>query len=182
MKNYSYSHLFIITIVIIGSITIQSCRKGKDDPLISFRSRDGRLCREWKLTNITGNSANNAISYKDEDTTLTDAGTTLWINASFYITFNKDATVTFIEIKTNNSTGTQAPTISDKSYWAWLNSEKKKEFLLLPESVNPFGIIPSTALNGVFYIDCLKASKLILVCDDETGLTTTNLTFTFAAR
>lgn len=180
MKKYTYSSLFIITSVIIASLTIQSCKKGKNDPFLSLRSRDGRLCRAWKLTSITGNSANNKITY--DGSTVTDAGTTLWVSATFQITFNKDASVNFVEIKTNNSTGAEAPTITDKNFWTWLNSEKSKEFLSLPISVNPFGLIPSTALNGVFYVDCLKASKLVLVCDDENGLATTNLTFTFTAQ
>src|SRR5271157_2412227 len=123
MKKSSYSHLLIITIVIICSATIQSCKKGKDDPLISLKSRDGRLCRAWNLTKIEGNSASNTITY--DGSTVTDAGITLWISAAFSMTFDKDATVNFIETKTNNGTGSQAPTITDKSYWTWLNSEKK---------------------------------------------------------
>jgi hypothetical protein len=180
MRKYSYLHLFIITVVIIGSVTIQSCKKGKNDPLISFRSRAGRLCREWKLTNITGYSANNSVTF--DGSHVIDANDTLWVGADFDITFNKDATVNFIETKTNNSSGAAAPTISDKSYWAWLNSKKSKEFLLLPQSVNPFGLIPPATLNGEFYIDCLKATKLILVCDDESGIATTKLTYTFTAE
>ena len=180
MRKDSHWHLFIITVVIISSFTIQSCRKGKDDPFISLRSRDGRLCREWKLTSITGYSCNNSITY--DGSTLIDANTTLWISSTFDITFNKDATFDFIESKTNNSTGAEAPTITDKNYWTWLNSEKSKEFLLLPQSVNPFGLIPPTSLNGVFYIDCLKATKLILICDDENGLATTKFIYTFTAQ
>jgi hypothetical protein len=34
----------------IVSVTVQSCRKGEDDPAISLRSRDARLIGEWKLS------------------------------------------------------------------------------------------------------------------------------------
>lgn len=180
MKRNNALGLFIITVVIIGSVAIQSCKKGKDDPFISLRSRAGRLCRAWKLTTISGNSAGNTVTY--DGSTVTVAGTTLWVSTTFDITFNKDASVNFLESKTNNTTGSEAPTITDKSYWTWLDSKKSKEFLQLPESVNPFGLIPATSVNGRFYVDCLKATKLVLVCDDENGLANTNLTFTFAAQ
>jgi hypothetical protein len=182
MKKYSFLRIFIITVVIISSVTIQSCKKGKDDPLISFRSRDGRLCRAWNLTNITGYSANNTITF--DGSNVIDNNDTLYVSANFTITFVKDATFNFVETKTiyvyNN--GQLAPTVTDNSYWAWLNSEKTKEFLQLPESVNPFGLIPASALSGVFYVDCLKASKLILVCNNNSGIADTKLTFTFTAQ
>jgi len=36
--------------VAIVSVTVQSCKKGEDDPAISLRSRDARLIGEWKLS------------------------------------------------------------------------------------------------------------------------------------
>jgi hypothetical protein len=46
MKNL-FKTLIAVAIV---SVTVQSCKKGEDDPAISLRSRDARLIGEWKLT------------------------------------------------------------------------------------------------------------------------------------
>lgn len=46
MKRINY--LLILTIVAYSLITV-SCRKGEEDPFISFRSRNQRLIGKWKL-------------------------------------------------------------------------------------------------------------------------------------
>jgi hypothetical protein len=46
MKNL-FKTLIAVAIV---SVTVQSCKKGEDDPALSLRSRDARLIGEWKLT------------------------------------------------------------------------------------------------------------------------------------
>lgn len=54
---------FILLMVFITSINLSSCKKGDDDPAISFRSRKERLVGEWQLK--SGN-----ITYSDTSGTI----------------------------------------------------------------------------------------------------------------
>lgn len=58
---------FILLVVFAGLIGLNSCRKGEDDPFISFRSREARLTGEWKLNsgsiNYSDTSGNETITY-----------------------------------------------------------------------------------------------------------------------
>jgi hypothetical protein len=50
--------------VAIVSVTVQSCKKGEDDPAISLRSRDARLIGEWKLSKYESKTdVRDAVSY-----------------------------------------------------------------------------------------------------------------------
>jgi hypothetical protein len=66
MKNQNFPILLIIAFIIIGSFIFHSCKKGKDDPFISLRSRKERLCGEWDLsagniTKINGSSIDSTV-------------------------------------------------------------------------------------------------------------------------
>lgn len=47
-----YKHIFVLSIAVLFSI--QSCRKGEDDPLISLRPRTDRLTGKWELKYLNG--------------------------------------------------------------------------------------------------------------------------------
>jgi len=169
MKKLKIALLMIVAVVFI----LPSCKKGPDDPFISFRSRDGRLIRTWKLTNITGTYNNDAVTY--DGANVTEAGTTNYINATFVMTFDKDAKFSYTETKTSNFTGAKATTTTDQSYWFWSNSNKNKDFLIC--NANLFGLG-----SGEYFVDGLKTSTLTLKYDDETSTSITNLTFTFTKQ
>lgn len=62
MKQLSKSILKYSFAFVILSITMISCKKGPDDPAISFRSRKARVTNEWNLSKTNKNgSAQNSI-------------------------------------------------------------------------------------------------------------------------
>ena len=42
-------HLFTLLLLVVATGVISSCKKGEDDPGISFRGRANRLTNDWKL-------------------------------------------------------------------------------------------------------------------------------------
>lgn len=73
---------FLLAVTIFSAVFISSCKKGEDDPFISFRSRDSRIIGTWVLKNKTytsinhditntKNSVNSETSVSDEKTTTT---------------------------------------------------------------------------------------------------------------
>src|SRR6478609_2381439 len=56
-------HIYAILIFTVVIFSFSSCRKGEDDPLISFRSRTNRLEGEWKLKSWYATSNNYYLSF-----------------------------------------------------------------------------------------------------------------------
>ena len=168
MKSLKFALVMIVAVVFI----LPSCKKGKDDPFISFRSRDGRLMKTWKLTNIAGTYQGDAVTY--DGSNLSVAGTVTYKNATVQMTFDKEAAFSYTETKTINLS-TQSTTISDKGNWAWASASKSRDNIVIPVA-NFFG---NSSSLGIYYIDELKASTLVLKYDDETVTSVTNLTYTF---
>ena len=42
-------YFFTLLALVVCSTLFTNCKKGKDDPLISFHTRKSRLCSEWKM-------------------------------------------------------------------------------------------------------------------------------------
>ena len=127
--------IFIILFIGIFIIpSINSCKKGDGDPVISFKSRDARLCQTWVLTKIEGNKVSSGItttiSYdgtnfsavKSNNTSETGTGT-------FEITFNKEGTLDYTEAFL--PTGGVADNGSGTGNWVWAGSGKNKSSLYL---------------------------------------------------
>jgi len=172
MKKFKFALLMIVAVVFI----LPSCKKGADDPFITFRSRDGRLMRAWKLTNITGTYQGDAVTY--DGSNLSIAGTVTYKNATVQMTFDKEAAFSYTETKTINMSSAQATTESNKGNWAWASASKSRDNIVIPVA-DFFG---KSNNSGIYYVDELKASTLILKYDDETATSITNLTFTFAKQ
>lgn len=51
-------NLFYIVLLFSTILLFSECKKGKDDPMISFRSRNARFEGEWKLSSFTKTSSN----------------------------------------------------------------------------------------------------------------------------
>lgn len=104
-----------LLLILALSSTLFQCKKGEDDPFISFRSRKARVTGEWTLTSGsgtdtysgTGYSSTNSYNYTEnsytENTTTTSGGNTFTSsNAglySFKLEMKKDGTFTRTEIQ-----------------------------------------------------------------------------------
>lgn len=123
------------TLTIICALTVmpfQSCKKGPDDPFISFRSRKARLEGEWTLK-----------TYKKN-------GTEQNLSSTVIYTFKKDGTAIYKSTIGNFSTTTD-------QRWDFLtrgNDYKRKERLFIYDNENTDG--------NVYDIVELRNDKLVL--------------------
>ncbi len=131
-------------LVILSLIVIPSCKKGEDDPFISFRSRDARITAKWKLVNYESQSSYNGSS------------STQVLNGSIYTSTNSSGSYSYsyskeLEI---NSDGTykittirDGETSTESSIWYWINGTQNKSGIYL---------------NNDYIIDRLSHNDLIL--------------------
>ncbi len=140
-------HMLKSSIFLILLLSLLACKKGEDDPFISFRSRDARLIGEWQL--VESSSSSNGTYAKVFDGTFmhfyTDGELTDQYTYSLSYLFDKTGAFTSVEISNGSA-------ISGSSNWAWMNNAKRKS-----------GIVLS---NGHFYyIKRLSSKELVLYCD-----------------
>lgn len=169
-KSFS---LLVALMVLAAAFT--GCKRGEDDPALSFASRDGRLMRGWKLAawdKLTTTDINGTVftSTKSYDGTLLTTVNTAGISSSksytLELTFDKHGSLSVKEVEDGDL-------MSDISYWQWLNADKKKVVLVLNSGV--FG--------GSFYVNRLSSKELVLESnytevDDPSNTDITTVTVT----
>lgn len=144
-------------------ISIGSCKKGENDPFLSLKSRDARICGTWVLKSseatttysykIGTNTVSGSNSSKFDGSLLTKvwSGGSTSISYSEEISINKDGTYQHIIISDGNKQ-------EYKGYWNWMNDKKNKTSIFFD-------------YLGSFRIDQLKNKEMILVThyiDNET--------------
>ena len=174
MKKVKIALLALAAIVLV----LPACKKGPDDPFISFKSRDGRLMRGWNLTAIaetvvdgsstpalttttTYNGSSLVTSYSDGSPTTTATGT-------YTMTIGKNGVVTYTETYTAPG-ATSATVASGTGTWMWWSSSKSKEFLLIDGASNLFS-------GGMYFVDELKSKELILEVNSSSTSTSGGIT------
>lgn len=145
MKNFR-----IVLILVLGSLMVfNSCKRGAEDPFLSFKSRDARITGEWLITDITGsstqyvrylqepfagNSEREVINYSFSGYIMNQTITTTTVfdgqsttNTDIYtiyrnetVTIDKDGTVTVVRSYEDGEV------TSETGRWYWTNNNKKK--------------------------------------------------------
>lgn len=151
--------LKVMIVLFIGVLTLEGCRKGENDPLISLRSRDARVTGEWKLVEFESTrtevySEDNTTvtvvrtaSYDGTTWTRTNPGGTNSFSYSRNIIIDKDGKYVFKEAEDGDR-------YEESGRWSWLDDAKNKRRILLDS-------------HGTFYIDQLKNSEMIFTVDSE---------------
>jgi len=135
--------IFKITIVLfISVIAFSGCKKGEDDPGISFRSRTARFAGEWTLTSMDKTTIQTSSYYSStthetyNGSTLTNVFTVEGLSPqtttrSYVETFNteKDGTYKFTKVDDGD-------TYAEAGNWMWLDENdnmdiENKEAVLL---------------------------------------------------
>jgi hypothetical protein len=136
---FNFKTILVLFLGLFFTLPFQSCKKGEDDPALSFRSRKARVVGEWTLKEFT---VNGKAEPMDGVTKLE---------------FKKDGTGKIINID-NNMTNTYA------SRWDFLGGNgdyKKKERLFLYDEKSPDG--------QVYEIVELRNKKMTWRLLDESG-------------
>jgi hypothetical protein len=127
--------LLILSLVFLS---LASCRKGEDDPFLSFRSRDARVTQKWEVSEFTGfivaSEAGTSVSRSYELTqgTMTVAatpGATSNFGYSLVMELFDDGRMQAIETLTD-SIGTRFESLAN-GYWSWRDDTKKKASIRL---------------------------------------------------
>ncbi|MFP5471850.1 MAG: hypothetical protein ACLGGV_09670 [Bacteroidia bacterium] len=176
--------LLMIAAVAAMTFSMNSCKKGPNDPAISLKSRDGRIVGIWKLASSESTETYKGEEYdwfNDEwvDVTRTETSsyngtiltTTETVNDndpetdsysySYTVDIRKDGTyeaTSIIDGSTSVTTG----------YWFWVDSKKNKVRIAFDDDANSM------------YIDMLKNKEMVMMMDysstytDEDGRVTTS--------
>lgn len=186
-KRNIFAILFIFAAAVMS---LESCKKGDNDPSISFKSRTARLKGKWVLsgkqaiisTSSTSNSASltsitvdGVYNGTEESILINDAGvaTTIIRRYVFDINFDENGTYVF-----NLNVLVPDPAISggfktllyvSSGVWAWLDQGKDKYGLSLsndfepsiPDSLDPMTLLPYS-ISGAYAVDRLASDELIL--------------------
>jgi len=138
--------LFIALSLMVGSTVLTGCKKGENDPFLSFKSRDARITELWKLTKVEGTENNNGsittTNYDGSILTTTYGSFNNSVSYSLTIEIKKDGTYQSIEINDGDT-----ETIDGR--WYWSNSAKNKTAITLDNL-------------GTFDVNGLKSKELIL--------------------
>ncbi len=133
----------LVIVILLGLMIFSpGCKKGEDDPFLSFRTRTNRLTGEWKLKEaeirVQESSSTKVIStnYSYSGTTMnvkvSESNLNSYVGAYRYseeITFEKDGTY-------RQTVKSSTDVYSTKGDWFWTNKNKnleleKKEALIL---------------------------------------------------
>ena len=162
--NINKSSLFFLIAIVL--IPLISCKKGSDDPAISFRSRNHRLEGKWNIieSNFVRTLASNLPS-PDTSTTkiifndgkgIQEVKTSgVIVNSLNYvgsaqIQFNKDGSAHYDE--SSNVSGTTIQVGCDAT-WSWIQSGKSKQAMMI-ESGN------GSSLGYLFSVGNFTITKL----------------------
>jgi len=142
--------LGMICLVATTSITLNSCKKGTDDPMISLRSRKSRLVGDWKLTegkvDNTNNSNVSTEVYNGSTKVVTQGSNSSTTNYTKEISIVKDGTYTSTEVETDvnttsifsyTTTTTTTTTTESAGKWSFLGGQgdaKNKEYVYMTET------------------------------------------------
>ncbi len=153
-------------LVMLSIIVIPSCKKGEDDPFISFRSRDARITAKWKLVNYENQSNYDGSSttrvLNGSILTVTNSGGSYSYSYSEELEINSDGTYKITTIQDGDISTTT-------SIWYWLNGTQNKTSIGLSE-------------EGEFIIDRLSHNELILRNERNSSYVIDGYTYNSSSR
>jgi hypothetical protein len=168
----------IAAVAVIASATfLESCKKGENDPFLSFRSRKGRVAGEWKVSSGSGSSTNGqgvSSTWTFDGTTLTQIQGSNPSTTPYTIeyTFDKDGSFTQIDVTSVGQTTLTTTTSGTWNFTGKVGEDKNKDRIVMrtlsevTTSVNPASTSTITytgddAPSDIMYIDQLKNKEII---------------------
>lgn len=172
---------FLLITLTTLAIGFTGCKRGEDDPSISFSSRDSRLMREWRLTAVdqvdslssNGTTTTSTLVYNGTTMTYTLGSISFTYSYALNITFGEGGVLTVVEVNDGD-------TESDVTTWQWASADKKKTFISLNSAV----------VGGLFHLSRLSSKEMVAKqdtreVDDPSGnnidISTTHSIWTFEA-
>ena len=139
MKNQKKLSALIIVFAGLMSITIESCKKYPDGPLISFRSRTERVANTWKVDNYKKNGTDytSLLSAYTETYTKAGAYSYSWNGITGTGTWgfqNKDKEILLTGLSNQSTYTLVILKLEEKEFWYYyMDGNDKKEFHMVPQ-------------------------------------------------
>ena len=149
------------TILMLAAVALifvaPSCKKGENDPFLSFKTRDARITGVWTMSALestntnttvtTGTTVINTSTSTFNGTTITETwtswgGGTYTYSFSYKLTIEKDGTYMLEQVLDGDKS-------EETGYWSWVDDAKKKTRISIGGSV--------------YDIDQLKNKEIILM-------------------
>lgn len=157
-----------LLIAVIVLATFAGCKKGENDPFLSFRSRDARVVGEWKVSSyaydeasVNGNNTTTVkVAYDGSNYSSTNSNANPPVDKGTYaIMFEmlKDGTLKYTQTRTE---GNSSATTVQEGNWAWMDSRKNKSIINL--SVSGDQINNNYIQGGTYIVDQLKNKEIVL--------------------
>jgi len=164
---------------IISLLIFDGCKKGSQDPAISLRSRNSRICGQWQLASVDGKTLNSnyatTYSFSGTDYTVTTPNyTTTYKSYDLQMKISKDNTIQITEVYSSLSGTSYSTTLN--LYWNWIDCEKKT-MIYLP--------LTSFAISNSREWDLVKLSHKQIILNykrsetDNSASYSTDVTLTF---
>ncbi len=179
----------MLVVAVAGTLLLDSCKKGENDPFLSLKSRKARVVGEWTVTaasitdiNDSGSSSTTTNTTYDGTTETTTVGSNSSTRTVTYTyTFVKDGTFTSVETETGTVLSTPYTDVTTtQGNWNFTGrigkDEKNKESIVLytTSMKNDFTMSGNTTTstssytgtsrgNMVFRLDRLSNKEMIVL-------------------
>jgi hypothetical protein len=179
MKNILKTSVLLFSLLIISGF-LNSCKKGENDPALSFRSRTQRLCTTWDITyfkstytSATTGAITTTINETFENGSYTKGnGTATTEKGSYVWTINIDKNGTYTHFKVVTPEGGVKDTTSESGNWFWADANKQADLKnkeMVNFSINQSNILLSFQGNPIstysWVIDQLKHKEMVVKCN-----------------
>lgn len=146
LQNMKHISVFPLILLCMAAITLASCKKGDNDPLLSLRTRSARVVGEWKLHSgsivyTEPFSPDIRETYTNYQVTRDTAGRSVTNAFTWMLSFENDGT--FTQVITETTSGNVSREILTKGRWQFLLRNEKedlknREAIILTETLNTY--------------------------------------------
>lgn len=174
-------HTWLLLLIALLLMPTTGCKKGSDDPVISFRSRNQRLVGKWKIVecNISeteivilpgGFSADTSVTittFKDNKAIRTiiwrnNPASQIPFEGLANIEFKSDGTLNYTERSNFTSYWNESTT---SGFWSWQKTAKRKYTIDISDFQNKgLGVI---FVGGIFKIKQLSSNQITLESSND---------------
>jgi hypothetical protein len=176
-----------VAALVIASFGFEGCKKGANDPFLSFSSRKARVAGEWKVsagsgTNVNGSSTT-TWTYDGAVWTSTTGSNSSTTNMTITMNFEKDGT--YKTVTTTTATG-YSSVETETGTWNFtgkIGEDKNKDHIVMKtlsytevETIGSASTTTTSTYTGdnaptmIMYIDQLKGKEMIFTWKGTTTM------------
>lgn len=136
--------LTLLPLLALCIAALPACKKGKEDPLLSLRSRKARLTKKWALKDLVTETSSYSESYHEGSVIRVSNGSTTNYTYNVILHIQKDGSYSMRTTKSSDSW-------EEAGIWSWLDGPRNKAGLELHYDIyyaNPSAVYAITRLSN----------------------------------